>query len=119
MLDQYVPILLIITMAMGLAAVLLAASRLLGPKRYGSWRKRIPYESGMVPEGDARERVSLRYYLVGALFILFDVEIVFLVAWAVVFRELGVVALVELLAFMLIVLGGYFYVLRKGAFEWE
>ena len=118
-LDQYVPVLLIMVMAMGLAAVLLAVSRLLGPKRRGSWRKLIPYESGMVPEGDARERVSLRYYLVGALFILFDVEIVFLVAWAVVFRELGAVALVELLAFMLIVVGGYFYVLKKGAFEWE
>lgn len=119
MLDQYVPILLIIIMAMALAAALLTVSYLLGPKRYGSWRKHIPYESGMIPRGDAREKVSLKYYLVGALFILFDIEIVFLVAWAVVFRELGMVALVEILAFLAIVMGGYFYVLKKGAFEWE
>ena len=73
----------------------------------------------MVPTGDARERVSLKYYLIGALFILFDIEIVFLVAWAVVFRELGMVALIEVLAFLVIVIGGYFYVLKKGALEWE
>ncbi|MYI73574.1 MAG: NADH-quinone oxidoreductase subunit A, partial [Candidatus Dadabacteria bacterium] len=65
------------------------------------------------------EKVSLKYYLVGALFILFDIEIVFLVAWAVVFRELGMVALVEVLAFLFVVMGGYFYVLKKGALEWE
>ena len=118
-LEQYVPVLLIIVIAIVLAAALLSVSYLLGPKRYGSWRKLIPYESGMVPKGDAREKVSLRYYLIGALFILFDIEIVFLVAWAVVFRELGMVALIEVLAFLFVVIGGYFYVLKKGALEWE
>ena len=118
-LDQYVPVLLIIVIAIVLAAALLSVSYLLGPKRYGSWRKLIPYESGMVPRGDAREKVSLKYYLIGALFILFDIEIVFLVAWAVVFRELGMVALIEVLAFLFVVIGGYFYVLKKGALEWE
>ena len=118
-LEQYVPVLLIIVIAIVLAAALLSVSYLLGPKRYGSWRKHLPYESGMVPRGDAREKVSLKYYLIGALFILFDIEIVFLVAWAVVFRELGMVALIEVLAFLVVVIGGYFYVLKKGALEWE
>ncbi len=118
-LDQYIPILLVIVIAIVLASALLGASYLLGPKRYGSWRKLIPYESGIIPKGDAREKVSLRYYLIGALFILFDVEIVFLVAWAVVFRELGIVALIEVLAFLVVVIGGYLYVLKRGAFEWE
>ncbi len=118
-LDQYVPILLIIVIAIILASVLLTVSYFLGPRRYGSWRKLIPYESGMIPKGDTREKVSLKYYLVGALFILFDIEIVFLVAWAVVFREFGMVALVEVLAFLVIIMGGYFYVLKKGALKWE
>ncbi len=119
MLDQYIPILLIIVIAIVLASALLGISYLLGPRRYESWRKLIPYESGMIPEGDAREKVSLRYYLIGALFILFDVEIVFLVAWAVVFRELGLVALIEVIAFLVVVMGGYLYVLKRGALEWE
>ena len=118
-LDQYVPILLIIVIAIVLAAALLSISYLLGPKRYGSWRKFIPYESGMVPRGDAREKISLKYYLIGALFILFDIEIVFLAVWAVVFRELGMLALIEVLAFLVVVMSGYFYVLKKGALEWE
>lgn len=118
-LEQYIPILLIIIMGIGLAAALITVSYLLGPKREGSWRKLIPYESGIVPVGDAREKFSLRYYLIGALFILFDIETVFLIVWAVVFKELGLLALIEILAFLLIVVGGYFYVLKKGALEWE
>ncbi len=98
---------------------MLTLSYLLGPKRKGTWRKLIPYESGIIPKGDAREKFSLKYYLIGALFILFDVEFVFLIAWAVVFKELGIVALIEILAFLLIVIGGYFYVLKIGALEWE
>lgn len=119
MLDQYVPILIIIIFAILLATIMLTLSSLLGPKREGTWRKFIPYESGMIPKGDAREKFSMKYYLIGALFILFDVEAVFLIAWAVVFKELGIIALIEILAFLLIVVGGYYYVLRKGALEWQ
>ncbi len=118
-LDQYIPILIIIIFAIILASLMLTLSYLLGPKRKGTWRKLIPYESGIIPKGDAREKFSLKYYLIGALFILFDVEFVFLIAWAVVFKELGIVALIEILAFLLIVIGGYFYVLKIGALEWE
>lgn len=106
-------------MGMGLAAALLTVSSLLGPKRKGTWRKLTPYESGMFPTGDAREKFSLRYYLIGALFILFDIESVFLIVWAVVFKDLGILALIEILVFLFIVVGGYFYVLKKGALEWE
>ena len=119
MLEQYIPILLIIVMGIGLAAALITVSYLLGPKREGTWRKLTPYESGISPVGDAREKFSMRYYLIGALFILFDIESVFLIVWAVVFKELGIIALIEILVFLFIVVGGYFYVLKKGALEWE
>ena len=78
-----------------------------------------PYESGITPIGDAREKFSLRYYLIGALFILFDVEAVFLFVWAVVFKDLGTLAFVEIIVFLLIILSGYFYVLKKGVIEWD
>jgi len=78
-----------------------------------------PYESGIVPVGDAREKFSMKYYLIGALFILFDVETAFLFVWAVVFKELGLFAFIEIAVFLIIILCGYFYVLRKGVLEWE
>ena len=90
----------------------------MGPKRYKE-KKLTPYESGIDPVGDAREKFSLRYYLIGALFILFDVEAVFLFVWAVVFKELGMLAFIEIVAFLIVILAGYFYVLRKGVLEWD
>lgn len=118
MLADYIPILLILFLAVVLSAALLTVSYLLGPKRYRQ-KKLTPYESGIDPVGDAREKFSLRYYLVGALFILFDVEIVFLFVWAVVFKELGTLAFVEIIVFLIIILAGYFYVLKRGVFEWD
>ena len=118
MLVDYIPILLIIIFAILLASVLLTVSYLLGPKRQIKG-KMSPYESGITPIGDAREKFSLRYYLIGALFILFDVEAVFLFVWAVVFKDLGTLAFVEIVVFLLIILSGYFYVLKKGVIEWD
>ncbi|MGH7909359.1 MAG: NADH-quinone oxidoreductase subunit A [Thermodesulfobacteriota bacterium] len=118
MLEDYLPILIILIFSVLLAGVLLWVSNLLGPKRY-SKQKLAPYECGVPPVGDARARFSVKYYLVAALFILFDVEAVFLFAWAVVFKRLGVLAFVEIIAFFIVILGGYFYVLKKGALEWE
>lgn len=118
MLAEYIPILLIILFAIFLAALLLTISYFLGPKRYKE-KKLIPYESGIDPIGDAREKFSLRYYLVGALFILFDVEAVFLFVWAVVFKDLGMLAFIEIVAFLIVILAGYFYVLKKGVLEWD
>ena len=117
-LTDYIPILLILGFAMLLAGALLGISYLLGPKRYLK-RKLSPYECGMPPVGDTRNRFSISYYVIGALFILFDVESVFLFAWAVVFKKLGVLGFVEIIIFLFIILGGYFYVLKKGALEWE
>jgi NADH-quinone oxidoreductase subunit A len=117
-LADYVPILLILFFALLLAGALIGISYLLGPKRYLR-RKLTPYECGMPPVGDTRNRFSISYYVIGALFILFDVESIFLFAWAVVFKKLGVLAFVEILVFLFIILGGYFYVLKKGALEWE
>lgn len=118
MLEDYLPILIILIFSVLLAGGLLGISNLLGPKRY-SKKKLTPYECGVPPVGDARERFSVKYYLVAALFILFDVEAVFLFAWAVVFKRLGVLAFAEIIAFFIVILGGYFYVLKKGALEWE
>lgn len=118
MLTDYIPILIILVLSMVLAGALLGISYLLGPKRY-SERKLSPYECGVPPVGDTKERFSIRYYLIAALFMLFDVEAVFLYAWAVVFKKLGALAFVEIIAFFIVILGGYFYILNKGALEWE
>lgn len=101
-----------------LAAALLSVSYLLGPKKGGK-KELTPYESGITPYGDARSKFSMRYYMIGALFILFDVEAVFLIAWAVVFRELGMLAFIEIMLFLLIIIAGYFYVWKRGVLEWE
>ncbi len=118
MLAGYVPILLILIIAIALVAVLLGLSHLVGPKKRTE-RKFMPYESGIPPTGDTRGKFSIKYYLIGALFILFDVEAVFLFAWAVVFKDLGVLAFIEIIVFFIVILGGYFYVVKKGALEWE
>ncbi|MGQ0794340.1 MAG: NADH-quinone oxidoreductase subunit A [Deltaproteobacteria bacterium] len=118
MASAYIPILIILVLSVGLAALLITISHFLGPKRYEKG-KLSPYECGVKPVGDARERFSMRYYVIAALFILFDVEIVFLFAWAVVFKKLGVLAFVEIIAFFIVILAGYFYVLKKEALKWE
>lgn len=118
MLADYVPVLLVIILAIFLASLLITISYFLGPKRHRD-KKLTPYESGIDPIGDARERFSLKYYLIGALFILFDVEAVFLFVWAVVFRDLGMLAFIEIVVFLIIILTGYYYVLKKGVLEWD
>ena len=105
-------------LAIGLGAAMLGLSAALGPKRE-SKRKLAPYESGIPPTGDTRGKFSIKYYLVGALFILFDVEAVFLFAWAVVFKDMGILAFIEIMVFFMVILGGYFYIVKKGALEWE
>jgi len=97
---------------------MLGLSAVLGPKKE-SKRKLAPYESGIPPTGDTKGKFSINYYLVGALFILFDVEAVFLFAWAVVFKKMGMLAFIEILVFFFVILGGYFYIVKKGALEWE
>jgi NADH-quinone oxidoreductase subunit A len=79
----------------------------------------MPYESGIVPTGDARQRFSVKFYLVAMLFILFDIEAIFLYPWVVVYRELKMVAFVEMLVFVVLILSGFFYIWKKGALDWS
>jgi len=114
----YFPILLQILIAMAVAGGMLAGSYSLG-KRVRSAVKSQPYECGIVPTGSARERFSVKYYLVAMVFILFDIEAVFLYPWAVVYRELKLFAFTEMLIFVLLVLCGFFYIWKKGALDWS
>ncbi len=118
--DVYFPVVVQAVLAMAMAAGLLAVSRLLG-KRVRDRIKDTPYESGITPIGDARERFSVKFYLVGMLFILFDIEAIFLYPWVVIFREPGMakLAFVEMLVFVILILSGFFYIWRKGALDWS
>src|ERR1041385_1562771 len=115
--EIYYPVLIQLLIAAGLALVLILASTLLG-KRARSPLKDTPYESGMAPVGSARERFSVKFYLVGMIFILFDIEAVFLYPWAVVFRQLKLFGFFEMAIFVALILVGFFYVWKKGALDW-
>jgi NADH-quinone oxidoreductase subunit A len=103
--------------AMALAAGLLTVSFLLG-KKVRNRVKDTPYESGIVPTGDARHRFSVKFYLVGMLFILFDIEAIFLYPWVVVYRDLKMFGFIEMLIFVILILSGFFYIWKKGALDW-
>jgi NADH-quinone oxidoreductase subunit A len=118
MLSDYLPIAILIVLATGLAGLVILIGRMFGP-RHPTPRKSSTYESGMRPIGPGARRMPVRFYLVAVLFILFDIEIVFFLPWAVVFRKLGVFGLVEMLIFIVILLVGYVYAWKKGALEWE
>jgi NADH-quinone oxidoreductase subunit A len=116
--QTYFPVLVQVLIAMALAAGLIGASTLLG-KRARSPLKDTPYESGMAPVGSARERFSVKFYLVGMIFILFDIEAVFLYPWAVVYRQLKMFAFAEMFVFVALIMVGFFYVWKKGALDWS
>lgn len=118
MLDQYIPIAILFLVAAALAALLITIGVIFGPRRY-NLRKAQPYESGVVPFGQAQRRFPVHFYLVAVLFILFDVEVIFFFPWAVMFRALGLFGFVEMVVFIAILLVGYVYVVKKGALEWE
>ena len=118
MLNDYLPIIIIVTMATALGFLVIIIGAVFGPRR-PTKRKASPYESGMIPYGPGTRRLSVRYYLVAVLFILFDIETVFFLPWAVVFKKLGWFALIEMLVFIGILLIGFVYIWKKGALEWE
>jgi NADH-quinone oxidoreductase subunit A len=118
MLESYVPIAILFIVATAIAALVIVLGVIFGPRRK-SFRKMSPYESGMMPIGPGTRRMNVRYYLVAVLFILFDVEIIFFYPWAVTFRALGLFGFIEMLIFVAILLVGYVYVWKKGAFEWD
>ncbi|HEY8587821.1 MAG TPA: NADH-quinone oxidoreductase subunit A [Rhodanobacter sp.] len=118
MLAEYWPVLLFIGVAAGLGVVLLVLGLLAGPRRPEA-EKLSPYECGFEAFEDARMRFDVRYYLLAILFIIFDLEIAFLFPWAVVFNEIGMIALIEMGLFLLLLVVGFAYVWKKGALEWE
>lgn len=118
MLQDYLPIAILIVISTGLSVVVVILGHLFGPKR-PSKRKSEPYESGMQPIGPGTRRMPVRFYLIAVLFILFDIEVVFFLPWAVTFRQLGVFGLVEMFIFIVVLLIGYIYAWKKGALEWD
>jgi NADH-quinone oxidoreductase subunit A len=114
---QYLPVVALIVLAVLFAALSLIASRLLAPRRT-TVAKRAPYECGIVPGRESPERFPVRFYLVAMIFIVFDIEIIFLYPWAVNYRNLGVFGLVEVLVFAAAVVVSLLYLVSKGALEW-
>ena len=115
--EIYFPVLVQVILAVTIACTFIALSFLLG-HRVKNKAKDTPYESGMVPTGDAQHRFSVKFYLVGMLFILFDMEAIFLYPWAVVFKELKMFGFFEMLVFILLVFCGFFYIWKKGVLNW-
>ena len=119
MLQDYLPILLQVIVAIGFAAFALVVSVVIGRVGKRNAIKDSAYECGMLPLGEAQPRFSVKFYLVGMLFILFDIEAIFLYPWAVVYRELKMFAFVEMLVFVVLILCGFFYIWKKGALDWS
>src|SRR6478672_9133985 len=113
----WLSILIMIALGAGFALVSVLMSRVLGPHK-PTPEKSAPYECGMPPVGDARERQSVKFYLVAMIFLLFDIEIAFLYPWAMALRELRWAGFFQLIVFFLLLVTGYVYVWRKGVFNW-
>ncbi|MFQ5677918.1 MAG: NADH-quinone oxidoreductase subunit A [Gemmatimonadota bacterium] len=118
MLDGYVGILFLGIVGVANGAMLMAMAHMVGSRR-ATAVKGSPYESGIVPLGSTRERYSVNFYIVAMLFIVLDIETLFLIPWAVVFRRLGLFGFLEMLLFILVVGVGLVYAWRKGALEWD
>jgi NADH-quinone oxidoreductase subunit A len=116
--EQYIPIVIMVGVGALAGVVFTNINRWIGP-RHPSEEKLSTYESGMEPVRSARERFSVKFYLVAMLFIVFDIEIVFMYPWAVMFRRLGVPGFIEMMAFIAVVLVGLVYVVKKGALRWH
>ena len=114
----YFPLLILFGLAAAVVLALLFVAQRVGPKSPNPV-KAEPFESGNPPRGDARVRFSVRFYLVAMLFLIFDLEVVFLYPWAIVFRQLGFFGLIEMGIFLGILMIGFIYVWRKGALEWN
>ena len=113
----WLSILLMIALGAGFALISVILSSLLGPSK-PTPEKSAPYECGMPAVGDARERQSVKFYLVAMIFLLFDIEVAFLYPWAMALRDLGWNGFVQVVLFILLLLAGYVYVGRKGALDW-
>jgi NADH-quinone oxidoreductase subunit A len=117
-LDNYGPLLLMFLLACGLSGALIVVSTLVGTHKR-SREKDQPYECGIRPTGDARQPVSVHFYMVALVFILFDIEAIFLYPWALVYRQLRVFGFVEMLLYIIILLAGYIFLWKKGVLDWN
>jgi NADH-quinone oxidoreductase subunit A len=115
---EYVAIGLMVFLATAVALIAIGLGTIFGPKKESA-AKSMPYESGMNPYGEGTRRMPIRFYLIAVLFILFDIEVVFFLPWAITFRQLGLFGLLEMVIFIVILLVGYVYAWKKGALEWE
>lgn len=118
MLESYVPIVILLALSVVNAVMMVLMSHRMGPSR-PTPVKREPYESGIVPVGDTRHRFSVKFYLVGILFIVFDIEMIFLIPWAVSLRSLGLFGFLEGLLFLVTLVVGLVYAWKKGALDWD
>jgi NADH-quinone oxidoreductase subunit A len=118
MIENWLLILLLMVMAVSFGAVSVVLGRILGPKN-PTPEKQAPYECGMPAVGDARERQSVRFYLIAMIFLLFDIEVAFLYPWALALRSLGWTGYLQVVLFTLVLFAGYVYVWKKGALDWS
>src|SRR6218665_1943174 len=115
---DFLPLLVQIGAAVGFVAMTIVATHYLGP-RLKSKRKEEPFECGIESVGDARTPISVRYFLIAILFVLFDVEIIFMYPWAVNFKKLGWFGFVEMILFIALLMSGFYYIIKKGVLTWE
>lgn len=117
-LAEYVPIVLMFLVALGFVVTTMVVTHLLGPKRKTKTKLDV-FECGIEPQGNARVPFNIKYFLVAILFVLFDVEVIFMYPWAVNFKELGLSGFIEMIVFISLLLVGFFYIIKKGALKWE
>jgi len=115
---KYASLLFLLVLSLAIPAIMVGIASVTGPKR-PTTTKDLPFECGVEPVGEARRRFSVKFFLVALLFLIFDVETIFIFPWAVLFRKLGLFGFVEMSIFLLILLLGLVYVWKKGALEWE
>ena len=122
MIEQYLPVFIVIIVAAVFAVVTVLSSKIFGPQRPNQ-EKLSTYESGMKPVGTTNERISIKYYLIAMLFIIFDLEVIFVYPWAVEFKkmfaQLGISVFISMLVFLVVLELGYLYVYKKGGFKWD
>jgi len=122
MIEEYIPVLIVLAVALIFGSVLVLTSTIIGPQRPNR-EKTSTYESGMKPVGTTRQRISIKYYLVAMFFIIFDLEVIFIYPWAVQFKKLfgefGISIFLSMLIFLIVLELGYLYAYKKGGFKWD
>ncbi len=116
--NEYIPIFILLALSVAVGIIVLLLGRYIGPHRPTA-KKGEPYESGMIPYGPGTRQMPVRFYLVAVLFILFDVEVIFFLPWAVTFKQIGMFAIIEMFIFVAILMTAFVYLWKKGAMEWE